>query len=31
LEDLSILVTDTGLDVETAQEFEAHGPEVIRA
>ena len=31
LEDISVLVTDTGLDIETAQELEAHGPEVIRA
>jgi DeoR family fructose operon transcriptional repressor len=31
LEEIAVLVTDTGLDTETAQHIESEGPEVIRA
>ena len=29
--DIDLVITDTGLDAETAAEFEAAGPEVYRA
>ena len=31
LRDLAMVITDTGLDPETANEIEAEGPEVVRA